>query len=144
MDYIFVAGIACITATVSWAVTDYFYNRKIEDFKKRLDNIDRIVDTHVDSSNRFFATKAQLNCLEERISLVARHEKDSFECVANLSRKINEVTQRCNAMQDTLNLIKPLTSFIRAKDATEKTGNSHKLNVARTKELKKAAADLIG
>lgn len=144
MDYIFITGIVCVTSTVSWFVTDYFHTRQMNEVRKYIDDLDRRIINQADFSNRFFATKAELKCLEERISLVARHDKDSWECVVNLGRKINEFTQRCNAMQDTLNLLKPLTSFIRSKEATSKAANSHKLNAVRTKELKKAAADLIG
>lgn len=144
MDYISVIITSGIVGGAVGLIGNYFYSKTLNKIRRDVESLNRDLTNHMDSAFRFYGTKQDDLILGEKINSVARYGKDSFECVTNLGQQINQLNQRCNAMQNTLNLLNPLTSYIRAKDSVEKTENSHKLNVVRAKELKKAASSLLG
>jgi hypothetical protein len=63
--------------------------------------------------------------------------------IKNLELRVNEINQQMNGMQGNLNLLKPMITYVRAKEAASKSSNVHRNNMDRVVACKKEASDLL-
>lgn len=63
--------------------------------------------------------------------------------IQDLNLRVNELNQQMNGMQGNLNLLKPIITYIRAKEAASKSSNVHRNNMDRVVSCKKEANDLL-
>jgi len=116
--------------------------------QKIIDSNDKMIKeirNNIDSFDRSFLTVD--NNIYQHSSMIRKEVYNTLSImnkdIKNLELKINEVNKQMNGIQGNINLLKPVLSYIRAKEAADKSAVTHAHNTKRVAELKKEATNTL-